>query len=307
MPSPLDLVALPFMRTALLELGFLAVAGGVLGAWIVLRRLAFFTHAVGAAAFPALVVAGPLGVGPQVAGLAAGLGYAAGVERAGRGGRDLSVPTGLLLVASLGAGVILASDVVDAQAGVDRLLFGTLLGIDTADVALSAAAAVAAVAATLLLGRAWLLSGFDPQGAGVVDMPVRAIDAALLALVAAAAVAAIPAVGALLITSLFIVPAATARLLASSVFGLIALSVALAALQGIIGLYIAFAADIPPGPAIAVLGAATYAFVAVTRWAVGRPRGRGERRAAGPGRGARWPGGRERAAAPGAAEAGRGP
>ena len=42
MPSPLDLADLPFLREALLELVLLAVTGGVLGAWIVLRRLAFF-------------------------------------------------------------------------------------------------------------------------------------------------------------------------------------------------------------------------------------------------------------------------
>ena len=56
-PSPLDLADLPFLREALFELILLAVPGGVLGAWIVLRRLAFFTHAVGSATFPGLVVA----------------------------------------------------------------------------------------------------------------------------------------------------------------------------------------------------------------------------------------------------------
>ena len=45
------------MRTALLELMLLALAGGVLGAFVVLRRLAFYSHAVGTATFPGLVVA----------------------------------------------------------------------------------------------------------------------------------------------------------------------------------------------------------------------------------------------------------
>lgn len=267
MPSPLDLIALPFMRTALLEVGLLAVAGGVLGAWIVLRRLAFFTHAVGAAAFPALVIAAPAGIPPQVAGLAAGLGYAAGVERAGRGRADISVATGILLVAALASGVVLASDVVGGEAAVDRLLFGTLLGLDASDLALSGAAAAAAVGASILLGRAWLMSGFDPEAAHAVDIPSRAADAALLALVAAAAVTAIPAVGALLLTSLFIVPAATARLVARTVRRLIATSVGLAAVQGVAGLYVALAVDIAPGPAIAVVGAIMYTVTALARWA----------------------------------------
>ena len=267
MPSPVDLVALPFMRTALLELGLLAVTGGILGGWIVLRRLAFFTHAVGTAAFPALVVAAPVGVSPQIAGMVAGLGYAAGVEGASRGRRDLSAPTGLLLVACLAAGVVLASDVVDAPSGVDQLLFGTLLGLGAADILLSAAAAILALAGTLVLGRVWLASGFDPHGARALAVPTRRTDAVLLAIVAAAAVAAVPAVGALLVTSVFIVPAATARLVTSSVRGLLAAGVAVAAFQSLCGLYIALTLDVSPGPAIAVLGAVLYGVVALAGWA----------------------------------------
>lgn len=282
MPSPVDLVALPFMRAALLELALLAVAGGVLGAWIVLRRLAFFTHAVGAAAFPALVVAAPLGVSPQVAGMAAGVGYAAGVERAGRGGRDLSAATGLLLAASLAAGVVLASDVVGAPAGVDRLLFGTLLGLDAADLAYSAAAALLAVGGTLAFRRVWLASGFDPEGTRALGVPTRRADAALLVIIAAAAVAAVPAVGALLVTSVFIVPAATARLLTSTPGGLVAAGVAVAGLQSASGLYLALALDISPGPAVAVLGACLYGLASLRAWSRGRAGGRADLAAVAP-------------------------
>ena len=278
MPSPLDLLTLPFMRTALLELALLAVAGGVLGVWIVLRRLAFFTHAVGGVAFPALVAAGPIGVSSQLAGLAAGLGYAAGVGGGGRAGRDSSAATGLLLVASLALGVVLASDVVRAPAGVNLLLFGTLLGLDGADVAAAAVAAALAVVATLLLGRAWLAVAFDAAGARALRLPVRLVDGALLALVATSAVAAVPAVGALLVTSLFIVPAAAARLITASVGALFAASVGLAALQSLMGLYLAYALDISPGPAIALVGAAVYACAAVA----GRSRGGVARAPAGP-------------------------
>lgn len=91
------------------------------------------------------------------------------------------------------------------------------------------------------------------------------MDAALLALIAFATVAALPAVGALLAASIFVVPAATASLLARTVPGLIAGAVATAALVGIGGLYLALWLDVPPGPAVATLGAATYASVAVAR------------------------------------------
>ncbi len=262
------------MRMALLELLLLGVAGGVLGTWIVLRRLAFFTHAVGGAAFPALVVAAPLGISPQVAGIAAGLGYAAGVGGVSRRTRyDIGVATGLLLVAALAVGIVLASDVVAAPAAVDQLLFGTLLGLDSTDVALSGAAAVLALGGTAVLGRAWVATGFDEDAARTLAVPAARTDAALLALVAVAAVVAIPAVGALLVTSIFIVPAASARLVTASLVRLIAGSVCFALVQGIAGLYLALALDVPAGPAVAVVGAIVFSAVAVTRRV--RPRVRG--------------------------------
>jgi ABC-type Mn2+/Zn2+ transport system permease subunit len=271
LPSPFDLVDLPFMRDALLELLLLALAGGTLGAWIVLRRLAFFTHAAGSATFPALVTADATGFSPLVAGLALALGYAGAVERAGRAGRDVGEATALLLVAALAGGIVLASDVFESGAAVDRLLFGTLLGLSDADLALSAVVAVLAILATLALGRAWTALAFDPDGAPTLGLPAARADLALLALVAIAAVAAIPAVGAVLVTAIYVLPAAAARLLARSVPGLIAWALALALVECLAGLYLAYWLDLPPGPPIAALASGVYGVLALAQ-AVGRLR-----------------------------------
>ena len=254
MPSPLDLADLPFLREALLELVLLAVTGGVLGAWIVLRRLAFFSHAAGSATFPGLVVADASGVAPMIAGIAVALGYAGAVQRGGAG-RDHGEATALVLVAALATGVILASDVFESGAVIDRLLFGTLLGLDTADIVLSAVVAVLAAAGALALGRTWSAVGFDPDGTRALGLPTGRSDLLLLALVAVAAVAAIPAVGALLVTAIYVLPAAAARMLAGSIRGLVACALAIALAEGVVGLYIAYWLDVPAGPPVAVLGA----------------------------------------------------
>src|SRR5215210_8094652 len=162
----LDTFSAPYMQRALLEIGLLAVLAGVLGAWIVLRRLAFFTHSVGTAAFPGLVVAGPWGIAPQLAALGAALGFAGARERLARGrAGDEDAATGILLVGALALGALLASDVYRAGAEVDRLLFGTLIGLSDRDVLLTAAAAAAVLVAHGALRRAWLARAFDPEGA----------------------------------------------------------------------------------------------------------------------------------------------
>src|SRR3954447_17749748 len=100
------------MQRALLAILLLAIAGGLLGAWIVLRRLAFFSHAVGTATFPGLVVAGPWGLAPPIAALGAALAFTAGLTRVARDRRlGADAATGLLLVGFLALGSMLASDV----------------------------------------------------------------------------------------------------------------------------------------------------------------------------------------------------
>ena len=259
-----DPLSAPFMQRAVLAILLLAVAGGLLGTWIVLRRLAFFAHAAGSATFPGLVVAGPWGLAPPLAALGAALGFAgllARVTRRGAIGADAA--TGLLLTAALALGAILASDVYSSGAGVDRLLFGTLLGLGDGDLWLAGAVAVAAVAATAALGRTWLATGFDPAGARALGVPAQRGDWMLLALLAVTVVAVLPAVGALLVSTLLVVPAATARLVTRSVGALLATSVALAAAECFAGLLLAYHLDLPPGPAIAVVGGAGFALAAL--------------------------------------------
>jgi ABC-type Mn2+/Zn2+ transport system permease subunit len=261
-PSPLDLLNLPFLREALVELVLLGAAGGLLGAWIVLRRLAFFSHAVGSATFPGLVAADAYGISPTLAGMAVAFGYAGGVERAGRAGREPGEATALLLVAALAGGVVLASDVYESGGSVDRLLFGTVLGLGAGDLALSAAVAALAAIGTLALGRTWAAVAFDPDGATAVGVPAARADLLLLMLVAVAAVAAIPAVGALLVTAIYVLPAAAARVVARTIPALVAWAFGLAIVEALLGLYLAYWLDLPPGPPVAVLGATVYALAA---------------------------------------------
>ena len=253
-----------FLQRALLEVVLLGVAGGLLGTWVVLRRLAFFTHAASSATFPGLVVAGPWGIPAQAAALGAGLLYAGGLERlVRRRGAAPDAATGLLLVAMLALGTILASDVYPESAGADRLLFGTLLGVDDGDLVLSACVALLAVGATVALGRTWLATGFEPSSAAGLGVRPGLGDALLLGALALAVVAALPAVGALLAGTLFVVPAATARLIARDVATLRALAVVLAVGEGVGGLLLAYELDLPPGPMIAVIGAVLFLVVAV--------------------------------------------
>src|SRR3954468_1974486 len=110
----LDPFTLPFVQRGVVEVAALALGAGLIGTWIVLRGLAFFSHAVGTAAFPGLGLADGLGfpAPPRAAGTAALVAAAVGwLARHERERERYDSLTGLVLVAALALGVILASDV----------------------------------------------------------------------------------------------------------------------------------------------------------------------------------------------------
>src|SRR5215212_2924859 len=258
---------LPFVQRALLELLLLAVAAGTLGCWIVLRGLAFPAHGAAAAAFPGLVLADGLGFAATLGGFGAALLFALAVGRLAVRGDEADpredTLTALVLVAALATGIVLASDVFHAAASVESLLFGSLLAIGPGDVRLAAAAALVALAATRLLGTRWLATGFDARSARALGVRSAIPDTLLLVLVALVAVATLTAVGALLATALLVVPAATTRLISDRIASWQLATVALAAVEGTFGIWLAVELNAPPGATIAVVAGAVFALVAL--------------------------------------------
>jgi len=126
----------------------------------------------------------------------------------------------------------------------------------------AAAASIAAVVLSVLLGRRWLAVGFDGEYAQAVGLRSPLPDAVLLVLIALSATVSVSAVGSLLVTALFIVPAATVRLLTRRLLTLQVGAVALVAVEGVVGIWLSVEWNVPPGAAIAVLSGCCFATVA---------------------------------------------
>ena len=199
---PFDVFQLAFVQRGLAEVLLLSVAAGLVGTWIVLRGLAFYSHAVGTAAFPGLVLADGVGFAPPLgaAGAAAVLAGTVALLGGRRRTGDDSL-TALALTGCLALGVILASDVFHSAASVEQLLFGSLLVIDTPDLVLAAVASAATLAASWIVGQRWAARGFDPDAARTMGLRSRVPDLVLLGVIALGAIAALSAIGALLATA----------------------------------------------------------------------------------------------------------
>ena len=171
----------------------------------------------------------------------------------------------IVLVACLATGVILASDVFGSGANVETLLFGSLLLIDSGDIALASAR------------RGGDAAGERPRRPALAGARLRRRRAAVgrprgarprraaAGLIALATTAALSVIGALLVASLFVVPAITARLLTRRLLSWQLASVALVALEGTVGLWLSVKTDAPPGATIACVSGAVFALVAAAR------------------------------------------
>jgi ABC-type Zn uptake system ZnuABC Zn-binding protein ZnuA len=257
---------LPYVQRGLLEIVLLSAGAGLVGTWIVLRGLAFFSHAAGTATFPGLVLAEGLGFAAPIGAMAAALLYAVSLGGLTRPRRsDYDSLTALSLAGALALGVILASDVFHTGSSVETLLFGSLLLIEPRDVALAAAASAVAIVASLALGRAWIAGGFDAAGARALGLNTKLHDSLLLLLIALVVVSMLSALGALLATSLLVIPAATTRLWFNRIGAWQLATIALVCVEGVAGLWLSVQTDAPPGATIAVLAGGVFAVSAATQ------------------------------------------
>jgi ABC-type Mn2+/Zn2+ transport system permease subunit len=255
----------PVGRRALLEVALLGIAGGALGCWIVFYRLAYSAESLAHALLPGLVIAALAGF-PLVLGGAVGLVVAAvAVAVAGRTpaiGQDTAVA--VVVTGLLGLGALLALS-PDTPARLQELLFGDVLGVTDADLALAAGLGAIVLGALAVLHPSLLVVGFDRTSAPALGRSPLAIDVALGVLVALAILVAVQGLGNLLVVAVLVAPAAAARQVTRRVPTMMAAAVAIAMGAGIAGLYASFYLDTAAGASIAAALVVAYAAALAVR------------------------------------------
>jgi manganese/zinc/iron transport system permease protein len=165
-----------------------------------------------------------------------------------------------------GAGVVglsyIQANAAEGAAGLHALIFGQAAAMQPADVALMAAIAGTAIAATLLLLKELALVCFNDAFARVDGWPVGLIDAAMMLLVVLATIAGLQAVGLILVVALQIIPPVAARFWTERLWLLVVISGAIGAASGYIGSVIS--ALLPRQPAGAVIVLTSGAIFAVS-------------------------------------------
>lgn len=264
----IEFLSYPFFQRALAAGVLTALLCGSLSFFVVLRRLAFVGSGVAHAAFGGVAVATLFGLPPLAGGFAAALAVAGATARASEGSsvsEDSAV--GVFTVAAMALGVV-ALGFVRTNVDLFGLMFGNILTVAPADLAILGVATATVLVALAAFFRPLLLASVDEEGAEVAGVKTGAMRLLVLVLVGVAVVAALKVVGILLVSALLVLPGAAARTLAARWPALLAGSVGVAFVSVVGGLLLSVAVDVAPGAAIILVGAGLF----VAALAAGRAR-----------------------------------
>lgn len=252
--------AFPFMQQAFVIAVLVAVPMAMLSCFLVLKGWSLMGDAISHAVLPGVVlayVAGlPLAVGAFAAGMVCAL--ATGFLKENSRIKEDTV-MGIVFSGMFGLGIVLYTK-IETDVHLDHILFGDMLGITWSDVLQSGVIALVSVGAIGIFRRDLLLNAFDPQHARAIGLPVRLLHYGLLAVLSLAIVGALKAVGIILAIAMLIAPGAIASLLATRFSQMMAISVVVAVLASVFGVYLSFFIDSAPAPTIVLL--MSLAFVA---------------------------------------------
>jgi len=249
----------PAVRHACLGTVLLGVSCGLLGGFLVVRRMALLGDALSHAVLPGVALGflwnlekDPLAifVGALVAGFA-GSAVVSLITRTTRLKEDTAL--GMVLATFFGAGLCLMSMFqrlpTGNKSGIESFLFGQAAALGPGDLQLMGVVTALVVGMLAVGYKEFLLVSFDPGFARVLALPTRWLERVLLLLLAFAVVAALQAVGVVLVSAMLIIPAATASLLTDRFHRMLLWSAAIGAVSGLSGAFLSFLGTrLPTGP-----------------------------------------------------------
>jgi manganese/iron transport system permease protein/iron/zinc/copper transport system permease protein len=232
---------------------------GMLGVFIVLRRMSYIGHGLSHAIFGGAVVSFVMNVNFYIG---AGLwGFASAVlinltTRKRTIGADAAI--GIITTASFALGVLLISRYNTFTRSFDAALFGSILGVTDRDLWILLAVTLISAAFIFFAYKQLLFNTFDPEVASFYGVRSGVLDTLFALVLAAAIIASMRILGVTLIAAAIVIPPICARLVTDSFSRMLVLSTIIGGANGFFGLYLSYFIDASPGATIVLQGAALF-------------------------------------------------
>lgn len=264
------------MRTGALAAALVGLLCGVVGCYVVLRGMALMADSLAHGVLPGVAIAfaltaGAAGAEPNELAITLGALAAALTTAAATGlilrrsGLREDTAAGVVFVFMLALGVAIVSRVDGYTVDLTSFLFGDVLGVESGEVLTTALLTSAVLALVAVLYRPFLLLSFDRKRAAALGVGVDALHMTMLVVLALAIVVGFRVVGALLVLGLLIAPPAAAALLTRRLPAMMAVSAAIAAASGPLGLIVSWHLDLAAGASIVLVSVAAFGVAVVLR------------------------------------------
>ncbi|MCQ1999197.1 metal ABC transporter permease [Arthrobacter zhaoxinii] len=256
---------LPLVSNSIWAAAILGLVGGLIGTFVLMRDLAFAVHGIAELSFAGASFALLIGVNVVVGSLAGSVAAAVLLAVMGLRARDRNSIIGVIMPFGLGLGILFLGLYEGRSANKFGLLTGQIVAVDTVQLNLLAGVAAVVVAALLFIWRPLTFASADPDLAEARGVPVRVLSIVFMFLLGLAVALSIQVVGALLVLSLLITPAAAALLVTSSPRLVVFLSVLFALASSVGGILLALGGRIPISPYVTTVSFAIYLVCRVIR------------------------------------------
>lgn len=257
---------LPLVANSIIAGAILGLVGGLIGIFVMMRDMAFAVHGIAelsfaGAAFALLiganVVAGSL-VGSIAASLVLGL--------MGASARDRNSIIGILMPFGLGLGILFLSLYEGRSANKFGLLTGQIVAVDSVQLGVLAVCSLVVIVGLLAIWRPLMFVSVDPAVASARGIPAGRLSVAFMLLLGLAVALSIQVVGALLVLSLLITPAAAAIRVTARPGLTVVLSIVFAMTSVVGGIMLALAGRLPISPYVTTISFAIYVVCRIISW-----------------------------------------
>lgn len=249
---------LPLITNSLIAGALLALVGGLIGVFVNTRDMSFAVHGISELSFAGASFALLAGTDVVLGSIAGSLVAAGLIGVLGAKARERNSIVAVLMPAGLGLGIMAISLYKGQALNKFGLLTGQIVAVDVPQLAWLAGISVFILLVLALVWRPLAFASLDPEVAMARGVPTRALSVVFMLLLGLAVAASVQVVGALLVLSLLVTPAAAA-LRVTKVPGLVAvLSVAFALVSVIGGILLAVGAGLPISPYVTTISFLIY-------------------------------------------------
>jgi manganese/iron transport system permease protein/iron/zinc/copper transport system permease protein len=235
---------------------------GLMGVYIVLRKMSYIGHGLSHAIFGGAVVSHVMSfnffVGASVWGFLSAL-LITLTTRKRNIGSDAAI--GIITTASFALGIALISRFKTFTRSFDAALFGNILGVTNGDLLAIVVVAVFTAIVLVVGYKLFLFATFDEEVARYYGVPTGWVDATFSLVLAATIVASMQVLGVLMIAAAVVIPPIVARLLTDNFKTMVLISCCTGALCGLVGVYASWHFDVPSGPSVVLFSALLFVLV----------------------------------------------